>query len=143
MTYYDKYLKYKNKYLELKYLVGGSTFDSDYYNSLIETIKTNISKLNSVNKRPVNKNFFELERIRNDNINSITNALNDFNQIDGTKDINLENIPTWILTLENIKKSYTDSRINNIIEKLNNLIPIITKKKEEKIKRKQIEEEKK
>ena len=34
--YYEKYLKYKNKYLNLQSQVGGTTIDAKYFDDLIE-----------------------------------------------------------------------------------------------------------
>jgi len=102
MNYEQKYLKYKNKYLQLKTMIGGSIYK-------IDEIVTNIKK------HKVGKIIKVTDLNTKDNIYNEMKVIYDIHYNDGSNDVNVKS--TDIISGDEIndfsKKKFTDYTNNN------------------------------
>ena len=79
MDYRNKYLKYKKKYLELKNLLGGFTYDISNKEDIQHA--TLAARENGISANEINYTFDAINKAaKNADINTVNAELNKFNQ---------------------------------------------------------------
>jgi len=124
-SFYDKYLKYRNKYISLKQIKGGDINDLQLKNK-----DNHIAELNQKIKEL--QLLYNSEKIKSEYLNKIINDNNDKNKINENNinklknDVLLKKTNIEMLSIANIKFKEDLQRLNKEIENLkiekNNLI---------------------